>query len=469
MEQQFTAEQRLERTHVQMMEINDLKFFGALCLYGGNDIGTDKTQTAATDGINTYYNPDFVQEMTDKELMFVVLHEQMHKAHKHLIVWKHLVKEDALLANMAMDYVINLQLVDLQEKTNGRYFTMPVFKEGKHEGKPHGLVDEAYRDMNVQQVFDILKQKNKQSPQPPTNEGGKPCEDGEGCEEYEDDPENFSAGGKGSNNSEEGEEEEEGHGSGGYPLYSDEIKELEEQMGDDHNWGSGEEEKSAEELEEIAEELDRAVRQAAQVAGDSAGEFAATIRELIEVETSWEELLAEFIQSTCKGDDLSTFQRFNRRLLGSGVYAPSTIGEAIGSIVVAVDTSASISQKDIDRFLSEVRVIVEDVVPEKVHLLYWDTKVAEHEIYDEDDYECLTETTKPKGGGGTDPVCVVEYVKDNISLDNDVECMLILTDAYVGQLREAIWDGLDYPVLWVVCPNGAKGFNPRIGQVINLD
>ena len=453
MEQRFTAQQRLERAHVRLMDIPELRFFGAISLYGDNTIGSDVTATAATDGINTYYNPEFVQTLDDKELLFVVLHEQMHKAYKHLIVWKHLVTKDALLANMSMDYVINLQLVDLQNKTRGRYFTTPLLKEGEHKGEPHCLVDEAYRDMGTQQVFDILEQKNTQSPP----EDGDEHNAGEGGEGNPENSKLTAAGDTASNNSEEEEQ------------YSPEIQELEERMCDDHNWGSGEEEKSAEELEEIAEELDRAIRQAVQVAGDSAGEFAATIRELVEVNTPWEELLAEFIQASCKGDDRSTFQRFNRRLLGSGVYAPSTVGEAIGSIVVAVDTSASIGQDDIDRFLSEVQVIVEDVVPEKVHLLYWDTVVANHEIFDEDDYDSLTETTKPRGGGGTNPVCVVEYTKDNISLDNDVECMLILTDAWVGGLSEGIWDELEYPVLWAVCPKGDKSFNPKVGQVINLD
>ena len=453
MEQQFTPQQRLERAHVKLMEVKELRFFGAISLYGENDIGTDRTETAATDGINTYYNPDFCQELDNKELLFIVLHEQMHKAYKHVFVWKHLVKEDPLLANMAMDYVINLQLADLAKATGEKYFKMPTFKEGPKKGEPMALVDEAYRDKNTVQVFNILKQKNNPPPPiPRPPKGGS----GDGNDGNDHDPKDIPPVNNPSNNSKEEKQ------------YSDEIEELKEKMFDDHNWDS-EKEKSAEELQEMAEELDRAVRQAAQVAGDAAGVFAATIRELIEVKTPWEEVLAEFIQNTCKGEDISTFRRFNRRLLGSGIYAPSSEGEAIGSIVIGVDTSGSICQEDIDRFLSEVKVIVEDVVPEKVHLLYWGTDVVAHEIYTEDDYNTLTDTTKPKGGGGTDPHCVVEYVENNILLDSDVECMLLLTDAYVGGLSEAVWDSLEYPLLWAVCPDGYKEFNPKVGQVLHLD
>ena len=114
-------------------------------------------------------------------------------------------------------------------------------------------------------------------------------------------------------------------------------------------------------------------------------------------------------------------------------------------------------------------MIVEDVNPDKVHLLYWDTAVAGHEVYDENDYDSLTDATEPRGGGGTDPLCVVEYVDNNISMDSTVECVLILTDAYVGSLGEDIWGQLEYPLMWAVCPDGDQNFNPRVGQVINLD
>jgi predicted metal-dependent peptidase len=369
------------------MDNKETMFFGALSMYGKNTISTDITATAATNGIDTAYNPDFVQELDNKELLFIVLHEQMHKAYKHLSTWKHLVKEDALLANMAMDYVINLKLVDLDPQ--GRLFTMPTFKEGEKKGQPQGLIDEAYRDMDTQQVFNDLKQKNKQPTQPPTNEGGKPCPDD----------------------------------------YSEEIKERMKHHLDDHNW---DEKASDEEIEKTEVELDRAIRQCIEAVGDGAGDFVTQLKADIEVVTPWEELLADFIQSVCKGSDISSFRRYNKRLIGSDILMPHTLGEQIGEVVVAIDTSASVGQETIDQFLSEVKVIVEDVLPEKVHLMYWDTAVASHEIYDENDYDVLTETIKPMGGGGTDPLCVAEYVEDNILLESKVEAVIFLnpTPAY---------------------------------------
>ena len=443
MNHRFTAEQRVQRAHVTMMDNKKMRFFGALSLYGDITVSKDITDTAATNGIDTVFNPDFVQTLDDKELMFVTAHEQLHKAYKHLIVWKHLRDEDALLTNMACDYVINLQLQDIDP--NGEFMKMPTYKEGDKKGEPYGLLDEAYRDMNTQQVFDILKQKNQQQqPEPPTGEGGRPCEDGDPVD---------------APNSPEGQ------GGGGY---SKEILEEAEKMHDDHNYDE-QEEKSVEELEEVAQELERAIRQSIEVAGDEAGSFASKLKKIIEVKTPWEEILRDFITSVCKGNDITSYRRYNKRLVGSDILMPHTIGESIGDIVVAIDTSASISQTVIDQFLSEVKLIVEDVNPDNVHLLYWDTAVAGHEVYDENDYDCLTDATEPCGGGGTDPLCVVEYVNDKISMDTAVECVLILTDAYVGRLGEDIWGQLEYPLLWAVCPDGDQNFNPRVGQVINLD
>ena len=73
------------------------------------------------------------------------------------------------------------------------------------------------------------------------------------------------------------------------------------------------------------------------------------------------------------------------------------------------------------------------------------------------------------GGGGTDPLCIAEYVEDNILLESKVEAVIFLTDGYVGKLGEDIWGQLEYPLLWAICPNGYSNFNPRVGQVIQLD
>ena len=421
MEHKHDAKKRIEQTHYRLLRHKKLKFYGTLVMHG-DTVMDDSIPTACTNGLDIKYSPNFVQTLNNKELMFLVLHECMHKAYKHAIVWKNLIKKDSLLANLAMDYVINLELSDMLGEMPDKPF----------EVIENCLLDEAFRGMDTLQVFKHLEEENQQN---------------------EDSP---GVGGETNDNSTDTSDTLDG--------YSNKIKKRAESIIDEHDWDFD----SPEKLKEVEESLDRAIRQAIETAGEGCGDMISNIKELMKVTTPWQELLADFIHANASGDDISSYRRFNRRTQAAGIYLPTHINESAGTIVVGIDTSASITQTDVDKFLSELKVIVEDVTPEKVHLLYWDTRVAAHETYEEDEYDDLVETTKPRGGGGTNPTCCVEYIKDNISLDNEVECMLLLTDAYLGNLSKESWENLDYPVLWAVCPDGNKRFNPSVGQVINL-
>lgn len=141
----LTPRQRIERAHVAIMG------HPTFCLYGGvvlsGDIKFDVSpsiRTAATDGLNVVYNSQFIEGLTDKEINFVVLHENSHKAYKHLSTWKGLWKIDKRRANQACDYVINLQLKDADP--NGNFLTVWEM----------ALIDEKFRGMSAKQVFDLL-------------------------------------------------------------------------------------------------------------------------------------------------------------------------------------------------------------------------------------------------------------------------------------------------------------------------
>ena len=80
---------------------------------------------------------------------------------------------------------------------------------------------------------------------------------------------------------------------------------------------------------------------------------------------------------------------------------------------MAIDTSGSIGQRELSAFLSEVKEICDTVHPEKVRLMYWDTRICRDETYDASDLDTLVQSTKPAGGGGTDVDCVTDYIRDN--------------------------------------------------------
>jgi predicted metal-dependent peptidase len=129
---------------------------------------------------------------------------------------------------------------------------------------------------------------------------------------------------------------------------------------------------------------------------------------------------------------------------------PTMISERVGHIVVGVDTSGSIGGKELNDFLSEVKGIAEEVTPERVDLLYWDSEVAGHEEYDTASVGNIIESTKPRGGGGTSPSCVSQYIKDK---GLKPECVIMLTDGYVGTDWGRDWE---CPVLWTIVGNNTN-------------
>jgi predicted metal-dependent peptidase len=120
------------------------------------------------------------------------------------------------------------------------------------------------------------------------------------------------------------------------------------------------------------------------------------------------------------------------------------IGETVGKVVVGIDTSGSIGDRELNEFLSEVVAICDEVSPSSIELIYWDYNVAGHETYNMGDYNALVQTTKPKGGGGTRVGSLNEYIKEKRI---EPEAIIVLTDGYV----ENDWGGTwEYPTLWAI-------------------
>ena len=342
------------------------------------------------------YGREFVKQLNDAELRFLVLHEVYHKLFRHLTTWQHLYQQDAQLANMACDFVINLKIVD--DNAKDRFATMTGILEG-------GCYDTKYAGMDTAQVYNLLRDDQD------GNEGGQ------GSESLPD---------------------------GGQPF-------------DEHDW-DGAEEMTADEQRELAREIDEAVRQGALVAGKLGSGGDRDLAELLQPQVNWREVLREFVQTTCTGSDYSTYRRPNRRYLSSGMYMPSGISEQVGELVVAIDTSGSIGQRELSAFLTEVKEICETVHPESVRLMYWDTRVCRDEKYDMHELDTLVQSTKPAGGGGTDVTCVTDYIRDN---NINAQAAIVLTDGYLF----GGWGQWTMPVLWCVMDSGRTA---DVGKTVHI-
>jgi predicted metal-dependent peptidase len=415
----LTAEQRVERTHVQLMQDPDFCLFSGVFMIGKVEI-SDVMPTACTNGRDVIYGRAFVESLNNKELAFLVLHEAMHKAYRHLMVWQKIAKENPMLANLAMDYVINLQLVDYNKPD---IIQMPRDKEGNLMG----ALDEKYRGMDTKQVFDLLKQETKDEPS-----------DGNG--------------GSGSGGNEPGS---------GSPQPGQQDRKS--KCLDDHDWENAQE-MTEEEKKGLSDEVDRALREGAMLAGRMKGNLSKEINELLHPKVDWKEALREFIKTTMMGNDNSTWRRPHKRYIGMNIVMPSYRSAKIGRIVVGIDTSGSIGSSELSQFLGEVKSICNEVQPDGIDLLYWDSHVAKHEAYNGNEIETLVETTKPAGGGGTEPECVPQYMKKEALTP---QCTVMLTDGFFYGGGCGDWSGVDSPVLW--CVKGNKSFVPSVGKSVYVE
>lgn len=271
-----------------------------------------------------------------------------------------------------------------------------------------GLIDERFRGMDAAQVYHILRQEQEQN-------GGEKID-----------------------------------GSGGVPGGTG-I--------DSHDW-EGAKAIPEEERKALARDIDEAIRQGALAAGKLGTGGDRDFADLLETKVNWRDALRDFVTTTCVGNDYSTWRRPNRRYVSSGHYMPSGVSEQVDELVIAIDTSGSIGQRELGQFLGEVKAICETVHPSAVRLLYWDTEVAGDEKYEGDAVAKIVDSTKPAGGGGTLVECVCEYMTEH---SIKPQAVIVLTDGYLG----GSWGTWSVPVLWCIV-NGSKNVAP-VGKTIHVD
>ena len=241
-------------------------------------------------------------------------------------------------------------------------------------------------------------------------------------------------------------DDEEGGGQGGQQPF------------DQHDW-EGAEELTPEQKRELAKDIDEAIRQGALIAGKLGSGGDRDLAELLEPQVDWKEVLRDFITETCAGSDYSTYRRPNRRYIGMDIIMPSGVSEKVEELVLAIDTSGSIGQRELSVFLSEVGSICDTVTPSCVRILYWDTEVCREEKYEIHELANITQSTKPRGGGGTMIECVPRYMAEH---GIKPQATIILTDGYLG----GSWGSWTCPTLWCILDN--KGTNASVGKTVHV-
>jgi predicted metal-dependent peptidase len=356
--------------------------------------------TAATDGQKFYYNSRFIMMLKPKEVEFLVGHEVLH------VVYDHMGRRgdrDPQIWNVADDYAVN---ADLKRHKVGQFITtVPCLYETKYDGKP---AEEIYDDLmkNVQKISmeDLIDQ---------LLDDHMDGEDGDG-----------------------------------------------EQDGDGDKKGKGRPKLSQEEKDRIRQEVRQAIINAAQSA--EAGSMPKGVERLIKQATDpvmpWRELIQTNLTSAIRTD--FSWMRPSRRGWHMDAIMPGmTPGEEI-DVVVAIDMSGSISNKQAQAFLGEIAGMMEAFDGYKVHVFCFDTEIYNPQDFTSENLDSI-DGYDPVGGGGTDFDCIFDYLKQT---SNVPKRLIVFTDGYPC----GSWGDENYcDTTWII--HGDKDPNPPFGTFAIYD
>lgn len=276
-------------------------FFGAL-LMSSRVIADSSIPTAATDMKDIFYNPDFFDALPPDELEGVLAHEVMHKAMEHGLRGH---GRNPKLWNMAADYAINL-----------------ILHESGFKLPPKVLLDDQYRDMSAEQIYDILNR----NPDTRNRQFG----DGE---------------------------------------IGDDLREPQD---------SDDPQARAVAERQIRQQVAQAAN-IARMAGKLSGGLERFVDSVLNPTVPWQDLLREY--ATRVTNDTESWNKRNRRF--SNLYLPARHNMRMGEIGVIVDTSGSISPDDLARVATEVEAIATMVKPERVRVIYVDAHLAGEQVFEE--------------------------------------------------------------------------------------
>ena len=416
----LTDEERLKKSHIILMRHPETALYGSVMMMGESEV-KDGIPTAYTDGENKRYGREFMSSLTDEETRALIMHENLHVALMHIPRHKDLMKEDGMLANVAMDIVVNNIIDNLNDKTLCK---LPQ----------SAILDHKFDGWSVREIYNELKKQNPQRGQSRTQP------DGSGQSRTQPD------GSGQSNDSGQGE------------TININGKQVTVQDGDEHD-GTGVE-VSPEQAKEFEERVGRALREGGILAGRLGSKVPREVSASLDKPIDWKEALRDFVSTAVRGKDELSWRRFNRSLLANDILAPSVEAETMTEAIIAIDTSGSINQEMIGKFAFQLQLICDSVNPETVRILWWDTEVHGEQVFGGDTNN-VKDILKPLGGGGTCVSCVSEYIAKK---GYKPDCVVVFTDGYV---EDGIKWNIDVETLWLVTEN--RSFKAPKGKLVKID
>ncbi len=374
--------------------ILDKPFLGALALrLPMIAVDAKWCQATSTDARSFYYNPAYIDALSMEQTQFVLANQALHCALSHFSRRQH---RSRFRWDIACDHAIN-----------------PLLVEDGLIPPPGTLVLECYEGMTAEEIYPYIDENDSDEPEE------QPKNDGDGSGDYRED----SSGGE-----QDSSANEEAKGAGRpQPLSAAEQESLSVQ------W---------------QQRLAGAAQQAQQ-AGKLSGLLGRMVGELIQPRLPWRLLLARYMTQYAR-DDYS-YMRPSRR---EGEMIFPSLRSAQADICVVLDSSGSISEQEIDEFMSEIDAI-KGQLRARILLHACDTAIAEDGPWLFEPWDEFRLPTTIQGGGGTDFRPVFEWIS---SQGREPDLLLYFTDAQ-GEFPKV---EPAFPVLWLVKGKAPVPWGQRI-------
>jgi len=220
--------------------------------------------------------------------------------------------------------------------------------------------------------------------------------------------------------------------------------------------GTGDKEGDAQKQVDITNIIVKAMDQS-KMSGEDPGVIPGNVRrhiqEILNPILPWETLLQKYVNGHAKED--FTWKRANRRSTNDDIRLPTLWSEKLERLVIGIDVSGSVNDKDLAKFISEIHHIKEKIKPKLVTVISFDTSITK--INEVEEYDTVA-SIELIGGGGTVIRDVIDW-----GIENNPTVMVILTDGHFG----AYEPNIEFPLLWTIYDN--KKFTSKIGEVIHFN
>ena len=398
--------------------ILDKPFLGALVLRLPLVEASAWCQTTGTDAKSIYYNKSYIEDLSLSQVQFVLAHEALHCGLSHFARREH---RDRKRWDVACDHAVNQLLIDDDlERPEGSLFNAEYAGMSAEEIYPCIEADNDEQPMD-QHLYDPDYKNDTESDDHTTQASGKSGDSQSETSVSGQIPDN--------NNSKDNRTEAPASGvAPPPPLNSAERDRL------DTQW---------------QQRLAGATQQAAQ-AGKLSESVSRALERLLQPTLPWRALLARFMSGAARND--YNLIRPSRRREGDAIL-PSLQSQQI-DVAVALDTSGSIQQEELNEFLTELNAI-KGSMNARVTLLACDEKLNKDCPWLFEPWDPLKVPDQIEGGGLTDFAPVFEWVADGI---HRPDLLIYFTDAK-GRFPN---DRPHMPVLWLVKGNAKVPWGQRI-------